>query len=405
MSAGSNRFRLVSDPNVALPDPNALARLITSGNDDLQEIVEIIRSVCQMDWAAITVIETDSCHQAVTSGLAPFRARVGEDMCHFVKDAHFIFAIEDASQDERFKSSPWVTGETMRLGGFATAPIYDLENEMVGRLCVFHPEPAALSESQLRVLGTLARNISGIVAMHQRQHQGAGLDGPLQLSGEVLEVAAQISHDMRLPLASISMTLEMLDDLLTAEHLSAEHQLVSSALRSTRRLSNMVEGILEIHQVGEEVSLEPVDLHALSREVITELGQVLQSARASMKIQSLPTVYGDENLLYRILLNLLSNSIKFAREESPPQIEIGAQHRRQAWEITVTDNGLGIPVDQRTAVFETFARLHPDRPGNGIGLPVVAQMVKAHGGEVGVRDSPMGVGAEFWFTIPDRQPK
>ncbi|HNA99627.1 MAG TPA: ATP-binding protein, partial [Marmoricola sp.] len=52
-------------------------------------------------------------------------------------------------------------------------------------------------------------------------------------------------------------------------------------------------------------------------------------------------------------------------------------------------------------VFDTFARLHPNKPGNGIGLPAVAQMVRAHGGEVGIRDTDTGQGSEFWFTIPD----
>ncbi len=68
----------------------------------------------------------------------------------------------------------------------------------------------------------------------------------------------------------------------------------------------------------------------------------------------------------------------------------------------MTDNGLDVPRSKQKLVFETFARLHPSKPGNGIGLPTVAQIVAAHGGEVGIRDTVNGQGAEFWFTLPDQ---
>ncbi len=70
----------------------------------------------------------------------------------------------------------------------------------------------------------------------------------------------------------------------------------------------------------------------------------------------------------------------------------------------MTDNGVGVPVERRVSVFETFARLNPAIPGNGIGLPTVARIARAHGGQAGVRDHSDGPGAQFWFTLTDQGP-
>lgn len=382
---------------------NPLANLAAEGDADLQEIVEILQSVCHSAHAAISIREDDSCHLAITAGLEPLRVGASEGFCLYTMDCHYTFAVGDASFDERFRDSPYVTGESMRIRSFASAPIYDGNQEMVGRLCVFDPGENQFDESRLRALGTLARNVSGIVALHQqRLGQDEGRANALPVSPEALRVAAAISHDMRMPLASLRLTLEMLDDLRASEQSVSEHHLIVAAQRSTHRLTSMVEGILELNQLDAGLQFGTVDLQRLAREVIAELGPVLSQARASVQLQQLPSVFADEHLLFRVLLNLINNAVKFARPQVPPHLEIGAIRRANAWEISVSDNGLGVPSGKRVEVFETFARLHPGKPGNGIGLPTVAQIVSAHGGNVGIRDTPSGAGAQFWFTLPDR---
>lgn len=382
---------------------NPLANLAAEGHADLREIVEILQSVCQSAYAAILIREDDSCHLAITAGLEPFRATASEGFCLYTMDCHYTFAVGDASVDERFRDSPYVAGDSLRIRSFASAPIYDGRQEMVGRLCVFDPGENQFDESRLRALGTLARNVSGIVALQQqRLAQGEGQSNALPVTPQQLRVAAAISHDMRMPLASLRLTLEMLDDLRAADQSASERHLIVAAQRSTRRLSSMVEGILELNQLEAGLQLDTVDLQRLTREVIAELGTVLSQAGASVQMQQLPRVVADEQSLFRVLLNLINNAVKFARPGVPPHLEISAVRRANAWEITVSDNGLGVPPAKRTEVFETFARLHPGKPGNGIGLPTVTQIVSAHGGNVGIRDVPSGSGAQFWFTLPDR---
>jgi signal transduction histidine kinase len=398
-------MRLISQPGAVdpLPAPNPLAVLAATEDADLNEIVSILQSVCQSAYAGISIPRGDSCELVIAVGVEPFQTQPGEAFCLYLMDCHYIFEIDDASLDERFHQSAHVTGEALQVRSFASAPIYDSGDEMVGRLCVFDPDARKLDEGQLRALGTLARNVSRIVALHQqRQDQSLEQSAALPVSEEVLSVAAQISHDMRLPIAALSLTLGMLEEVVTEEDRQGERRLVLAAQRSAKRLNTMVEGILEMHQVKANLSLGSVDLQRLARDAIAELGPILHKSGASLKVSELPTVRGDERLIFRVFLNLINNAVKFARPGIPPQIRMDSRRRDAAWEVSVTDNGLGVPSSKQKLVFETFARLHPNKPGNGIGLPTVAQIVAAHGGEVGIRDTSSGQGAEFWFTLPDQ---
>jgi signal transduction histidine kinase len=214
-----------------------------------------------------------------------------------------------------------------------------------------------------------------------------------------LELAARVSHDLRMPLAALHASLELLDDAVDKSHDPTVDLLITSARRSVDRMSGLVDGLMRLHELTKEPLRSDVDLDAVARRVCIDLRPLIQGASATVRIDGLPTVVADPDLMYSVLLNLVSNAVKFARPDVAPVVRLHGRRVDAGWRISVLDNGAGVPASQREAVFEMFTRL-TDAPGHGIGLTTVARIVRAHGGSAGVEDTD-GPGSEFWFELPD----
>ena len=107
----------------------------------------------------------------------------------------------------------------------------------------------------------------------------------------------------------------------------------------------------------------------------------------------------DQTQLVQLLQNLISNALKYRREE-PPQIHLSARSVADDWQISVRDNGIGIDSRYFDHIFTVFRRLHgPEYPGTGIGLATCKRIVERHGGRIWV-ESEAGRGSTFIFTVP-----
>ena len=107
---------------------------------------------------------------------------------------------------------------------------------------------------------------------------------------------------------------------------------------------------------------------------------------------------GDQSQLVQLWRNLISNAIKFRREE-PPNIEISAEETEDSWIFSVDDNGIGVDPQELETIFAIFRRLHPELPGTGIGLSICKRIVERHGGRLWAERRPE-VGSRFRFTMP-----
>jgi two-component system sensor histidine kinase/response regulator len=171
------------------------------------------------------------------------------------------------------------------------------------------------------------------------------------------------------------------------------------------RQLNLINSLLEAHTIetqGITLHCEPLQLSDLIANVIQEVQPLLVKNRATLTSQipaQLPVINGDANQLWRVLENLISNAIK----HNPPGLllEIEAIAQSQQIRCNVKDNGVGIPADQATQLFELYRRGANARHthGLGLGLYLCQQIIRAHGGEIGVDSNP-GQGSSFWFTLP-----
>lgn len=212
-------------------------------------------------------------------------------------------------------------------------------------------------------------------------------------------LAAELSHDLRVPLSSIVAGLEMLEEELGDHPDPAVAAFLMRTTRSAYRMMRMLDQNMDIDPLPVDRVLADVDLGKVAYQLAVDSAGLLELADATLEIRDLPVVRADEDEMYSVLQNLLTNAVKFRRPEVRPRISISASRVADAWRVLVTDNGVGIPAHRRMDVFSPFTRLNPGVEGHGIGLGTVARTVHAFGGRVGVDEAPGG-GAEVWFELP-----
>jgi signal transduction histidine kinase len=212
-------------------------------------------------------------------------------------------------------------------------------------------------------------------------------------------MAAELSHDMRVPLSSIVASLEMLEEELGDDPDPAVGSLLARAQQAADRMLRMLDQHMDIGPISPLRVLADVDLDKVAYQLARDSARLLELAGATLEIGSLPVVRADPDEMYSVLQNLLTNAVKFARPGARPAVSISASQVPAGWRVSVIDNGVGIPADRRLDVFSLFTRVNSHIEGHGIGLGTVARTVNAFGGRVGADEAPGG-GAEVWFELP-----
>jgi signal transduction histidine kinase len=220
------------------------------------------------------------------------------------------------------------------------------------------------------------------------------------------------SHELRSQVG----TLVFAAALLKSDGVQTDRQRVAKVATTiqtnTERLSWLIENLQRLARLGEGMdvpSQQRVDLSTIAREVARQLEEMAGSRGVSLRIDDeLPTVTVDPARLELVLLNLVSNAIKYSdpsKTDSFVSIERGASDTERESVISVRDNGLGIPDADRPAVFDRFYRAHAHLDntlgvtGTGLGLAIVAECVDALGGSIRFESTP-GHGTTFFVTLP-----
>ena len=136
---------------------------------------------------------------------------------------------------------------------------------------------------------------------------------------------------------------------------------------------------------------------------LSSLAEAIRQSDGKVTYDPLPEVCMSQTHLQQVFQNLISNALKYRKEE-PPEIHISAVSQGTAWRFSVRDNGIGIDPQYKEKIFGVFKRLHRDQKysGTGIGLAICQRVVERYGGRIWVESSP-GNGATFFFTVPARR--
>lgn len=211
-----------------------------------------------------------------------------------------------------------------------------------------------------------------------------------------------IAHDLRAPLRSMqgfsSLLVEEAGKTLSEEGQSHARRINKSA----QLMDAMLSGLLSFSRVSQQhLELGPVNLEATIESALSQLQKDIQDKHARVERGSgpWPNVLAHEATLVQVLLNLLSNSLKFIPPNVRPVIRLRTEEQAEFVRLWVEDNGIGIAPDHQEQIFRLFARLRGDQyPGTGIGLAIVRKGVERLGGQVGV-DSAPNAGSRFWVDL------
>ena len=395
--AGSVHPAAHPDPASPRPGLRALWALSKANDEQLQTLVDLVQDLCNVPLAALAIFEGADYHLNITAGIEPLVCNAEDTLCVQVMDTRETVHVADVRADRRFDASPYVDGRFMNIGFYASAPVFDPDGVMVGRLCVFDLEPRELGETQLRALTAVARDFSNIIELHLRREA----DRPLPHhtgSDELLRLAADIARDLRTPLMAVLTSLEILAET-EPDADPGRRRVLNGAHRSTRRVMGVVERRLALRSVAQTLAPAPVALADVVDDVVRDTSLIVQTAGGSVAAGELPTVIADRAQVHEVLHALVTNAVRAARPGVPPRVAVSATPTEGAWKVSVTDNGVGIPAGQRDSLFDTSTRLAAVTKGEGLGLARVARIVEAHGGRLGAEESSSG-GTTVWFELP-----
>jgi signal transduction histidine kinase len=218
------------------------------------------------------------------------------------------------------------------------------------------------------------------------------------------DFVSEMVHELRTPL----MALVALSELLTRPDLPAgqREEFAQTIQREAKRLSEMTSSFLELSRLESgrvKLKYEPIDLLGIIRETITVQRQQATERGIDIEVDlpaELPPMMGDADRIKQVLLNLISNAIKYNRPNGT--IAVSAEHKDETTQVCVQDSGRGIPSDAVKNLFKRFYRV-PDTEGytagTGLGLSIAQRIVQQHGGRIWV-ESELEKGSRFCFTLP-----
>ncbi len=211
-----------------------------------------------------------------------------------------------------------------------------------------------------------------------------------------------VSHDLRAPLRHIASFVEILDATAGPTLDEKGRRTIRIISDAARRMSALIDDLLSFSRIGRAaLNVLPVRLGRIVEESARELAPETEGRAIVWNIGPLPQVQADPLLLKTVVINLLSNALKYTRGRDPAVIEIGSREEGEETVVWVRDNGAGFDMRYSAKLFGVFQRLHKaeEFEGTGIGLASVKRIVERHGGRVWA-EGEVGRGACFYFTLP-----
>jgi PAS domain S-box-containing protein len=221
------------------------------------------------------------------------------------------------------------------------------------------------------------------------------------------DLTAMLFHDLQSPLGNVITSLELLQMEIAPEEDSILGAMLDIAMRSSHRLQSLIRSLLDINhlEAGHPISeLGEVDVYKLVDDVCEIERPNFEKRDIEFVYRlapDLPSLYADEDMIRRVLVNLVDNALKYAPDSKVIQVDASPMNGKDKVLISINDQGAGIPEQYRLTIFEKFGRIKQDNDskGLGLGLAFCRLAVEAHGGEIWVDDAPEG-GAQFCFTLP-----
>jgi len=212
-------------------------------------------------------------------------------------------------------------------------------------------------------------------------------------------------HDLRGPLGAIHTALELLTEQIQAVQNDEQKTIVQIASHNVQKMLTLINNILDVNKAESgKLALQPAafQIHTLITETLINFTSLAEKKRLGLfndSVATLPTVWGDEQLIGRVLENLIGNAIKFTPEGGTVRVTAAYAEAENKLRVWVSDTGPGIPSELQPRLFQKFVTGKTAGRGFGLGLAFCKLVVEAHGGTIEVQSST-DKGTTFSFTLP-----
>ena len=369
---------------------------------DYDNITAIAAEICDTPISLISLIDKNRQWFKSHHGLNATETPRNIAFCaHAINNPNDILMVQDARLDERFHDNPLVSGDPNVIF-YAGVPIISEEGFPLGTLCVIDNEPRILSQGQIRSLTALSNQVVNLLNLRKNKIALEKALTNLDEKNKELEKFAYIAaHDIKSPLKNISSLIKLFSDDYHSIIDTDGQILLNLIQNSSDKLKILVDGLLDYSR-SEGVLKEKksvIELATLKKEISN-----LFSNEEKLIIEfktSLTEVYTNRVAIEQILINLVTNAIKY-NDKKITEIEIGVSENDAYYEFYVKDNGIGIALDNQKKIFNIFEvtaiKDKFGQYGNGIGLATVKKIVEKSGGTIRV-ESVLGEGSKFIFTL------
>jgi PAS domain S-box-containing protein len=228
-----------------------------------------------------------------------------------------------------------------------------------------------------------------------------------QSNRDLQEFAYIASHDLQEPLRKVLAFGDRLANKYSDVIDETGRDYLKRMLDASQRMQTLINDLLSFSRVSTRAQpFTQVDLNTIAQEVISDLENQIDRTHGEVETKDLPIVEADPTQMHQLLQNLITNALKFHKEDIPPIIRITARVSRGLCQIFVKDNGIGFDIQYLDRIFKPFQRLHSrqEYEGSGMGLAICRRIVERHSGEI-TATSALGEGATFIITLPIRQSK
>ncbi len=389
--------------------PNAESRLdnLSQGNEHRQaRVLELKNTVERLLNLMHRFREPSDSVSFLLENPLTFRIQMERNYRQFLEQIKRIDLEEGQLQNnnselifrERFRNLLWL-GIIANLG-ITCWLVWLYSNNITKRLEILSDNAARIAHRQ--ALNVPVAGNDEIAQLDQTFHRVAG--ELKQAEQRKQDFVSMISHDLRSPLTSVQLSLALIQK--SEDEISAvNEERVAAASRNITRVNKMLEQLLDMEKLeAGMLKIEPVltDLDGIIKQSIDSIHEQAseKSIVISYKAHRL-IISADPERLRQVLINILSNAVKFA----PPStaIDISVLDRSNMVTVSVHDQGPGIALGEQERVFDRFYQASRDsslrKAGTGLGLAIAKTLIEAHNGKIGVT-SAEGKGSTFWFAIP-----
>ena len=259
----------------------------------------------------------------------------------------------------------------------------------------------------------IGAQVAGAIANSQLHTETVEADRILQeqaieltrSNAELEQFAYVASHDLQEPLRVIAGYVNLLEERYGDRIDEDGLEFIAYTTDAVHRMRNLINDLLDYSRVESDGNpFEEVDCNRALANALADLGVSIEETDAKVTYDPLPEFSGDPVQISQLLENLIANAIKFRQDDVSPRIHVSCHRSESDWQMSVSDNGIGIRPRYQDRIFGMFKRAHKRSkyPGTGIGLTMCSKIVERHGGTIWV-ESEVGEGSTFYFTIPTAQ--